>query len=267
MNWVCDVSEEQLQGGGGGGTYTYYYNGASVGSNADGAQIVTGTGQNAGDLRYSKGVSAGTNLWEIRVEELVTTGTNVTTGSIDVNDITGVPDEEDASVVYVDFDISGGAGGNGPANGIGGCVGYGGGTGSPGRRVTGRINSWQGIFGWVIGQQGNQGVNQQVGSVSEPSVSGGSGAFQATGGDSGSGAVANAWQAYKNGSAIALGDGGFLFEVESGSGYGNVGSSGVSGVISVSEGDYIQIICPTGRQCSDFVAFDTSKLSLSLIHI
>ena len=28
----------------------------------------------------------------------------------------------------------------------------------------------------------------------------------------------------------------------------------------VKEGDYIQIICPTGRQCSDFVAFDTSKL-------
>ena len=29
----------------------------------------------------------------------------------------------------------------------------------------------------------------------------------------------------------------------------------------VKEGDYIQIICPTGRQCSDFVAFDTAKLS------
>ena len=29
----------------------------------------------------------------------------------------------------------------------------------------------------------------------------------------------------------------------------------------VKEGDYIQIICPTGRQCSDFVAFDTKKLS------
>ncbi len=28
----------------------------------------------------------------------------------------------------------------------------------------------------------------------------------------------------------------------------------------VKEGDYIQIICPTGRQCSDFVAFDTTKL-------
>ena len=29
----------------------------------------------------------------------------------------------------------------------------------------------------------------------------------------------------------------------------------------VKQGDYIQIICPTGRQCSDFVAFDTAKLS------
>ena len=28
----------------------------------------------------------------------------------------------------------------------------------------------------------------------------------------------------------------------------------------VKEGDYIQIICPTGRQCSHFVAFDTAKL-------
>tara|TARA_Y100001970_G_scaffold113711_1_gene141797 strand:- start:1747 stop:4086 length:2340 start_codon:yes stop_codon:yes gene_type:complete len=28
----------------------------------------------------------------------------------------------------------------------------------------------------------------------------------------------------------------------------------------VKEGDYIQVICPTGRQCSDFVAFDTAKL-------
>ena len=28
----------------------------------------------------------------------------------------------------------------------------------------------------------------------------------------------------------------------------------------VKEGDYIQVITPTGRQCSDFVAFDTQKL-------
>ncbi len=28
----------------------------------------------------------------------------------------------------------------------------------------------------------------------------------------------------------------------------------------VKEGDYIQVISPTGRQCSDFVAFDTTKL-------
>ena len=30
----------------------------------------------------------------------------------------------------------------------------------------------------------------------------------------------------------------------------------------VKEGDYIQVITPTGRQCSDFVAFDTSKLEI-----
>ena len=28
----------------------------------------------------------------------------------------------------------------------------------------------------------------------------------------------------------------------------------------VKEGDYIQVITPTGRQCSDFVAYDTQKL-------
>ena len=32
----------------------------------------------------------------------------------------------------------------------------------------------------------------------------------------------------------------------------------------VKEGDYIQIICPTGRQCSDFVAFDTAKLGKNI---
>ena len=28
----------------------------------------------------------------------------------------------------------------------------------------------------------------------------------------------------------------------------------------VKEGDFIQVISPAGRQCSDFVAFDTKKL-------
>ena len=59
--------------------------------------------------------------------------------------------------------------------------------------------------------------------------------------DSGSGSPANVWRPYKNGSAIVLGSGGFYFEVETGSGYANMGSSGVSDVIPVSEGDYIQL--------------------------
>ena len=32
----------------------------------------------------------------------------------------------------------------------------------------------------------------------------------------------------------------------------------------IKNGDYIQIICPTGRQCSDFVAFDTAKLEKNI---
>ena len=35
----------------------------------------------------------------------------------------------------------------------------------------------------------------------------------------------------------------------------------------VKEGDYIQVISPTGRQCSDFVAFDTRKLEKELKRI
>ena len=225
MNFVAAVQEEQLQGGGGGGTYTYYYNGASVGSNADGAQIVTGA--TAGSFRYSKGTSAGTNLWNIRVEELTVTGSSATTGSINVNDITGVPDEEDASVTYVDFDISGGAGGNGPANGIGGCAGgYGGGTASPGRRVTGRLNSFNGSLGWTIGQQGSQGVNQQVGSTGEPSAPGGNGADGVgNGGPSGSGAWGNGGSGGGGGGATGL----YVLGGQAIAGAGGGGGGGGSG--------------------------------------
>ena len=69
--------------------------------------------------------------------------------------------------------------------------------------------------------------------------------------DSGSGNIGNVWRPYKNGSSISMSNGGFYFEgTESDSGYATVGSSGVSGVISVSEGDYIQLayqVSGTGR--------------------
>ena len=225
MNFVTGVKEEQLQGGGGGGTYTYYYNGASVGSNSDGAQIVTGA--TAGSFRYSKGTSAGTDLWNIRVEELTVTGTNVTSGSIDVNDIIGVPDEEIASISYVDFDISGGAGGNGPANGIGGCAGgYGGGTASPGRRVTGRLNNFNGVLDWVIGQQGEQGVNQQVGATGEPAANGGAGAAGGNGGTSGSGAWGNGGSGGGGGGVTSLNVGFGQAIAGAGGGGGGGGSGG-----------------------------------------
>lgn len=167
-------------------------------------------------------------------DEFVSTGSatqswfysNGSSGSIDVNNITGVPNEEIASVVYVDFDISGGAGGNGPGNGIGGCVGYGGGTGSPGRRVTGRILNYQGTLDWVIGEQGNQGVNQQVGSVGEPAASGGSGAFGGSGGTSGSGAWGNGGSGGGGGGATALSIGGGQVIAGAGGGGGGGGSGG-----------------------------------------
>ena len=69
--------------------------------------------------------------------------------------------------------------------------------------------------------------------------------------DSGSGEIGNVWRPYKNGSSLSMSNGGFYFEgTETGSGYGTVGSSGVSGAISVSEGDYIQLayqVTGTGR--------------------
>ena len=58
--------------------------------------------------------------------------------------------------------------------------------------------------------------------------------------DSGTGTPSNIWALYKNGSQITLGNGGFYAEVET-SGYEDVGSSNVSGAISVSEGDYFQL--------------------------
>ena len=59
--------------------------------------------------------------------------------------------------------------------------------------------------------------------------------------DDGSGAVSNVWRAYKNGSPVYINEGGFFFEAEVNSGFGDIGASGVSGVLSVSEGDYIQL--------------------------
>lgn len=60
-------------------------------------------------------------------------------------------------------------------------------------------------------------------------------------GDSGTGTPANAWRAKKNGVQVNSNAGGFFVEVETGSGYGNMGTSGVSDAISVSEGDYFQL--------------------------
>ena len=59
--------------------------------------------------------------------------------------------------------------------------------------------------------------------------------------DSGSGTPSNIWALYKNGSQITLGDGGFYSEVET-AGYEDVAASPISDVISVSEGDYFQLV-------------------------
>tara|TARA_B100000029_G_scaffold25887_1_gene25426 strand:+ start:9001 stop:14241 length:5241 start_codon:yes stop_codon:yes gene_type:complete len=122
-------------------------------------------------------------------------------GSFNVNNTPGFNGSEGNQIVSVNFDISGGAGGNGPPNGQAGCTTVGG-TGSPGRRVTGQIGGNPGTLSWTIGQQGQQGINQQEGSVSEPAVQGGSGAAQ--GGPSGAGAWGNGGSGGGGGGATSL---------------------------------------------------------------
>ena len=51
------------------------------------------------------------------------------------------------------------------------------------------------------------------------------------------GSVANQWFIFKNGSALAVNDGGIFVESEANTGYNNGSVTGVTGVISVTEGD------------------------------
>ena len=129
-------------------------------------------------------------------------GAGGNTGSYNVNNTPGFNASEGSQITSVNFDISGGAGGNGPPNGIGGCAGYIGGTGSPGRRVTGAITGNPGILSWEIGYQGDEGINQQEGSIGEPAANGGDGA--SVGGQSGSGAWGNGGSGGGGGGSTSL---------------------------------------------------------------
>ena len=128
-------------------------------------------------------------------------GSGGNTGSYNVNNVPGYNPSEGSQITGVDFDISGGAGGNGPPNGQAGCSTVGG-TGSPGRRVTGSIGGNPGTLSWTIGLQGQEGINQQEGSINEPSVPGGIGASQ--GGSSGSGAWGNGGSGGGGGGSTSL---------------------------------------------------------------
>lgn len=145
---------------------------AGAGGNIFGA---FGVGGDGGFTTFTTNASY-TNTWN-----------TVGNGSFNVSSTPGLP--AGATISDVTFDISGGAGGNGPPNGQAGCPGSVGGTGSPGRRVTGVITGNPGQVSWYIGEQGGQGVNQQSGSTSEPSAPGGVGA--SNGGASGAGAWGN----------------------------------------------------------------------------
>ena len=130
-----------------------------------------------------------------------TVGGGSNSGSYNVNNTPGFNASEGSQITSVNFDISGGAGGNGPPQGQAGCTTIGG-TGSPGRRVTGSISGNPGTLSWVIGFQGNEGINQLEGSVDEPSVAGGDGA--STGGNSGAGAWGNGGSGGGGGGSTSL---------------------------------------------------------------
>ena len=123
-------------------------------------------------------------------------------GSYNVNNTPGFNASEGSQITSVNFDISGGAGGNGPPNGQAGCPGSVGGTGSPGRRVTGQLGGNPGVLNWTIGYIGGEGINQQEGSINEPAAAGGDGA--AVGGPSGQGAWGNGGSGGGGGGATSL---------------------------------------------------------------
>ena len=128
-------------------------------------------------------------------------GSGGNTGSYNVNNTPGLGGSEGSQITSVNFDISGGAGGNGPPNGQAGCTTVGG-TGSPGRRVTGAIGGNPGTLSWEIGYQGDEGINQQEGSINEPAANGGDG--QSPGGQSGAGAWGNGGSGGGGGGSTSL---------------------------------------------------------------
>lgn len=121
-------------------------------------------------------------------------------GSFTPSSAAGIP--AGATISSTSFDISGGAGGDGPSAGSskGGCT-TSGGSGSNGRRVTGVITGGPSLS-FIIGQKGQQGLNQVEGQNNEASVAGGSGA--ANGGSSGSGAWGNGGSGGGGGGATSL---------------------------------------------------------------
>lgn len=133
------------------------------------------------------------------------------------------------SLTSVYADISGGGGGNGPGNGQAGC-GTTGGTGSPGRRVTGTIAS-VGNLNFIIGQRGNQGNNIYGGSQTESTTSGGGG--RANGGTGGRGAWGNGGSGGGGGGATSLSAGvGNLMGAGGGGGGGGNGGGNNGGSVT-----------------------------------
>lgn len=129
-----------------------------------------------------------------------------------------------ASVSSVQFDISGGAGGNGPGNGQAGCSTTGG-TRSNGRRLYGTANATS--FSFIVGQAGKTGNNSYGGSQVESTTQGGNGA--ANGGTGGRGAWGNGGSGGGGGGATSLTAGVGLIAGAGGGGGGGGNGGGNNG--------------------------------------
>lgn len=165
------------------------------GSDGGGSNGATPNG-GAAQLNTESGGSGGFNT--TTVSGSISSPTYTSNGSYNPSSAPGV--QGGTNIEYVDFDMSGGAGGNGPPNGQAGCSTTGG-SGSPGRRVTGRINGSY-PMSFIIGRRGGTGQNIHAGSTGESTTPGGSGA--ANGGQGGAGAWGNGGSGGGGGGASSL---------------------------------------------------------------
>lgn len=164
-------------------------------------------------------------------------GTSITTGTQNSSNFTSSGSFNTSTILpsnsvvnYTSIDISGGAGGDGPNQGQAGCSTTGG-SGSNGRRLTGRYEGG-GTFTYQVGTEGGRGANIHAGSTSEARTNSvGTGA--ASGGAGGRGAWGNGGSGGAGGGAtgVQIG-GGYIMGAGGGGGGGGNGGGNNGGSVT-----------------------------------